>query len=133
MFIIILTKNENFEEKLESISENSVIAEDIVDTMIEDAIVAISNSNDTEVIKNLLKENEFMSKKIVEVANKSGDKNLNKIQDIIEEIIKEDPIKSIEIVDNNKEKEIIETITVTEKPKSTDEIADVFETNVSPN
>ena len=130
---IILTKNENFEEKLESISENSVIAEDIVDTMIEDAIVAISNSNDTEVIKNLLKENEFMSKKIVEVANKSGDKNLNKIQDIIEEIIKEDPIKSIEIVDNNKEKEIIETITVTEKPKSTDEIADVFEKNISPN
>ena len=95
--------------------------------MVENAIVAISNSNDTEVIKNLLKENEFMSKKIVEVANKSGDKNLNKIQDIIEEIIKEDPIKSIEIVDNNKEKEIIETITVTEKPKSTDEIADVFE------
>jgi hypothetical protein len=130
---INLTKNENFEEKLETISENSVIAEDIVDTMVEDAIVAISNSNDTEIVKNLLKENEFMSKKIVEVANKSGNKNLNKIQDIIEEIIEEDPIKSIEIVDNNKEKEIIETIIVTEKPKSTDEITDVFETNVSPN
>ena len=130
---INLTKNENFEEKLETISENSVIAEDIVDTMVEDAIVAISNSNDTEIVKNLLKENEFMSEKIVEVANKSGNKNLNKIQDIIEEIIEEDPIKSIEIVDNNKEKEIIETIIVTEKPKSTDEITDVFETNVSPN
>ena len=130
---INLTKNENFEEKLEGISENSVIAEDIVDTMVEDAIVAISNSNDTEIVKNLLKENEFMSEKIVEVANKSGDKNLKKIQDIIEEIIEEDPTKSIEIVENNKEKEIIETITVTEKPKSTDEITDVFETNVSPN
>ena len=130
---INLIKNENFEEKLETISENSVIAEDIVDTMVENAIVAISNSNDTEIAKNLLKENEFMSKKIIEIANKSGNKNLNKIQDIIEEIIEEDPIKSIEIVDNNKEKEIIETIIVTEKPKSTDEITDVFETNVSPN
>jgi hypothetical protein len=130
---INLTKNENFEEKLETISENSVIAEDIVDTMVEDAIVATSNSNDTEIIKNLLKENEFMSEKIVEVANKSGNKNLSKIQDIIEEIIEEDPIKSVEIVDNNKEKEIIEAITVTEKPKSTDEITDVFSANVSPN
>ena len=130
---INLTKNENFEEKLENISENSVIAEDIVDTMIGDAIVAISNSNETEIVKNLLKENEFMSNKIVEIADKSGDKNLNKIQDIIKEIIEEDPVKSIEIVENNKEKEIIETITVTEKPKSTDEINDVFETNVSPN
>ena len=130
---INLTKNENFEEKFEAISENSVIAEDIVDTMVEDAIVAISNSDDTEVVKNLLKENEFMSNKIIEIADKSGDKNLNKIQDIIEEIIEEDPTKSIEIVENNKEKEIIETITVTEKPKSTDEITDVFETNVSPN
>ena len=130
---INLTKNENFEEKLETISENSVIADDIVDTMVEDAIVAISNSNDTEIVKNLLKENEFMSEKIVEVANKSGNKNLSKIQDVIEEIIEEDPIKSVEIVDNNKEKEIIETITVTEKPKSTDEITDVFSENVSPN
>ena len=130
---INLTKNENFEEKLETISENSVIAEDIVDTMVEDAIVAISNSNDTEIVKNLLKDNEFMSEKIVEVANKSGNKNLSKIQDIIEEIIEEDPIKSVEIVDNNKEKEIIEAITVTEKPKSTDEITDVFSANVSPN
>ena len=49
---INFTKNENFEEKLETISENSVIAEDIVDTMVEDAIVAISNSNDTEILKN---------------------------------------------------------------------------------
>ena len=78
---INLTKNENFEEKLEVISENSVIAEDIVDTMVEDAIVAISNSNDSKVVKNLLKENEFMSKKIVEIADKSGDRNLNKIQE----------------------------------------------------
>ena len=128
-----LTKNENFEEKLEAISENSVIAEDIVDTMIEEAIVAISDSNDTEIIKNLLKENEFMSNKIIEIADKSGNKNLDKVQDIIEEIFEEDPIKSIEIVEKNKEKEIIETITVTEKPKSTNEIIDVFNTNVSPN
>ena len=130
---INLTKNENFEEKLETISENSVIAEDIVDTMVEDAIAVILNSNDIEIIKNLLKEKEFMSNKIIEIADKSGNKNLNKIRDIIEEIIEEDPIKSVEIVENNKKKEIIETITVTEKPKSTDEITDVFSENVSPN
>ena len=130
---INLTKNENFEEKLKAISENSVIAEDIVDTMVEDAIAVILNSNDIEIIKNLLKEKEFMSNKIIEIADKSGNKNLNKIRDIIEEIIEEDPIKSVEIVDNNKKKEIIETITVTEKPKSTDEITDVFSENVSPN
>ena len=130
---INLTKNENFEEKLEAISENSVIAEDIVDTMVDDAIVAISNSNDTEVVKNLLKGNEFISEKIIDVADKTGKKNSDIIERIIEEVIEEDPTKSIEIVENNKEKEIIETITVTEKPKSTDEITDVFETNVSPN
>ena len=128
-----LTKNENFEEKLKAISENSVITEDIVDTMVEDAIAVILNSNDIEIIKNLLKEKEFMSNKIIEIADKSGNKNLNKIRDIIEEIIEEDPIKSVEIVENNKKKEIIETITVTEKPKSTDEITDVFSENVSPN
>ena len=60
--------------------------------MVEDAIVAISNSNEIEIVKNLLKENEFMSDKIIEIADNSGDKNLNKIQKIIEEIIEEDPM-----------------------------------------
>ena len=128
-----LTKNENFEEKLEAISENSVIAEDIVDTMVDDAIVAISNSNDTEVVKNLLKGNEFISEKIIDVADKTGKKNSDIIERIIEEVIEEDPVKGIEIVNKNKDKQIVETMTVTKKPKSTDEITDVFETNVSPN
>jgi len=130
---INLTKNENFEEKLETISENSVIAEGIVDTMVEDAIDAISNNNDKEVIKNLLKGNEFISDKIINVADKSGKKNSDIIESMIEEIIEEDPLKGIEIINKNKDNQIVEAITVTEKPKSTDEINDVFETNVSPN
>ena len=132
---INLTNNENFEEKLETISENSVIAEDIVDTMVEDAIVAISNSNDTEVVKNLLKENEFMSDKIIEIANESNSKSLNNIKKIVEEIVEENPVASKKILENNKEKEIIKKVIDTEekKPETTKKIKNVYTNNVSPN
>lgn len=132
---INLTKNENFEEKLEAISENSVIAEDIVDTMVEDAIVAISNTNDTEIVKNLLTENEFMSNKIIEIADKSNSKSLNNIKKIVEEIIEENPVASKKIVENNKEKEIIKKVIDTEekKPNKTKKIENVYTNNVSPN
>ena len=71
---INLTKNKNFEEKLKNISNKSVIAEDIVDTMVKDSIETVSEKDEIQAVKKLLKENKFMSDKIIDIADKSNSK-----------------------------------------------------------
>jgi hypothetical protein len=123
--VINLSKKDNFENKLESISEQSLIDSDNVEKLIAEAINSIDRDSEIEIVKNIIKESDkFLTKKIIEIEKKTNKKSKRNIEKLIDKIIKEDPIKA---------KEIIETITVTEKPKSTDEITDVFSENVSPN
>ena len=126
-----LSKNKNFEDKLEEISSKSSISENIVEKMIEKSIENIKDDNDLTLIKNIIKKSgDFLTNKIVEINKKTINSNNLKINKIIDEIIKEEPVKAKEIIEIKKEKEIIEKPT---KPKKIKEIKDVIDTNISPN
>ena len=124
-----LAKEENFEDKLEDLSKQSTISENIVEEMIEKSIEDINDNNDLALIKDIVKNSsDFLTEKIIEI-RKKGNQKL-KIDKIIEEIIKEDPIKAKEIIEDNKEKKIIKEI---KKPKKIKEIKDVIDVNITPN
>ena len=126
-----LSKNKNFEDKLEEISSKSSISENIVEKMIEKSIENIKDDNDLTLIKNIIKKSgDFLSNKVIEINKKTINLNKLKINKIIGEIIKEEPVKAKEIIEIKKEKEIIEKPT---KPKKIKEIKDVIDTNISPN
>ena len=124
-----LSKNKNFEDKLEEISSKSSISENIVEKMIEKSIENIKDDNDQTLIKNIIKKSgDFLSNKVIEINKKTINLNKLKINKIIGEIIKEDPVKAKKIIEIKKEiiKEPI-------KPKKIKEIKDVIDTNISPN
>ena len=124
-----LSKNKNFEDKLEEISSKSSINENIVEKMIEKSIENIKDDNDLTLIKNIIKKSgDFLSNKVVEINKKTINSNNLKINKIIGEIIKEEPVKAKKIIEIKKEiiKEPI-------KPKKIKEIKDVIDTNISPN
>ncbi len=126
-----LSKNKNFEDKLEEISSKSSINENIVEKMIEKSIEDIKDDNDLTLIKNIIKKSgDFLTNKIVEINKKTINSNNLKINKIMNEIIKEEPVKAKEIIKIKKEKEIIEEPI---KPKKIKEIKDVIDTNISPN
>ena len=126
-----LSKNKNFEDKLEEISSKSSINENIVEKMIEKSIENIKDDNDLTLIKNIIKKSgDFLTNKIVEINKKTINSNNLKINKIMDEIIKEEPVKAKEIIEIKKEKEIIEKPI---KPKKIKEIKDVIDTNISPN
>ena len=129
--VVNLSKIENFENKLEIISEQSLIDSDNVEKLIEEAINSIDRDSEIETVKNIIKESDkFLTKKIIEISKKSNQKEKLKIDKIIDKIIKEDPIKAKEIIEEKKEKEIIEEPI---KPKKIKEIKDVIDENISPN
>ena len=126
-----LSKNKNFEDKLEEISSKSSINENIVEKMIEKSIENIKDDNDLTLIKNIIKKSgDFLTNKVVEINKKTINSNNLKINKIMDEIIKEEPVKAKEIIEIKKEKEIIEKPI---KPKKIKEIKDVIDTNISPN
>ena len=124
-----LSKNKNFEDKLEEISSKSSISENIVEKMIEKSIENIKDDNDLTLIKNIIKKSgDFLTNKVVEINKKTINSNNLKINKIMDEIIKEEPDKAKEIIEIKKE--IIEKPI---KPKKIKEIKDVIDTNISPN
>ena len=124
-----LSKNKNFEDKLEEISSKSSISANIVEKMIEKSIENIKDDNDLTLIKNIIKKSgDFLTNKIVEINKKTINSNNLKINKIMDEIIKEEPVKAKEII--KIKKEIIEEPI---KPKKIKEIKDVIDTNISPN
>jgi len=129
--VVNLSKIDNFENKLEIISDQSLIDSDNVEKLIEEAINSIDRDSEIEIVKNIIKESDkFLTKKIIEISKKSNQKEKLKIDKIIDKIIKEDPIKAKEIIEEKKKKETIKEI---KKPKKIKEIKDVIDENISPN
>ena len=129
--VINLSKFDNFENKLEIISEQTLIDSDNVEKLIAEAINSIDRDSEIEIVKNIIKESDkFLTKKILEIEKKTNKKSKLNIKKLIDKIIKEDPIKAKEITEDNKEKEIIEEPI---KPKKIKEIKDVIDQNISPN
>ncbi|MDA9889514.1 FecR domain-containing protein [Candidatus Pelagibacter sp.] len=128
--VINLSKIENFENKLEIISEQSLIDSDNVEKLIEEAINSIDRDSEIETVKNIIKESDkFLTKKIIEISEKNNQDSKLKIEEIIDKIIEEDPIKAKEIIEEKKK----ETIKEIKKPKKIKEIKDVMDENISPN
>ena len=129
--LINLSKFDNFENKLEIISEQTLIDSDNVEKLIAEAINSIDRGSEIEIVKNIIKESDkFLTKKILKIEKKTNKKSKLNIEKHIDKIIKEDPIKAKEITEDNKEKEIIEEPI---KPKKIKEIKDVIDQNISPN
>ena len=129
--VINLSKFDNFENKLEIISEQTLIDSDNVEKLIAEAINSIDRGSEIEIVKNIIKESDkFLTKKILKIEKKTNKKSKLNIEKLIDKIIKEDPIKAKEITEDNKEKEIIEEPI---KPKKIKEIKDVIDQNISPN
>jgi len=129
--LINLSKFDNFENKLEIISEQTLIDSDNVEKLIAEAINSIDRGSEIEIVKNIIKESDkFLTKKILKIEKKTNKKSKLNIEKLIDKIIKEDPIKAKEITEDNKEKEIIEEPI---KPKKIKEIKDVIDQNISPN
>ena len=129
--LINLSKFDNFENKLEIISEQTLIDSDNVKKLIAEAINSIDRDSEIEIVKNIIKESDkFLTKKILKIEKKTNKKSKLNIEKLIDKIIKEDPIKAKEITEDNKEKEIIEEPI---EPKKIKEIKDVIDQNISPN
>ena len=129
--VINLSKFDNFENKLEIISEQTLIDSDNVEKLIAEAINSIDRGSEIEIVKNIIKESDkFLTKKILKIEKKTNKKSKLNIKKLIDKIIKEDPIKAKEITEDNKEKEIIEEPI---EPKKIKEIKDVIDQNISPN
>lgn len=126
---INISKEKNFEDKLESISEQSDIADNLVEKTIERALEDIENNKELREVKDIILESgDYLTTKIIEIDQKTKKENKLKIQKIIVDIIKEDPIKAkeiLEIVDNIENEE--------NKLKRVKEIKDVIDQNITPN
>ena len=127
--VVNLSNIDNFENKLEIISEQSLIDSDNVEKLIAKAIESIDTRSEFETVKDIIiKSDEFLKKELIKISKNGTQKQKLNIDKIIEKIIKEDPIKAKEIIDE--EKEIIKEPI---KPKKIKEIEDVIDENISPN
>ena len=134
IFFIKLSEEENFESKLKKISDKSIISGDIVEKMIQNAIKSIEGDSDIELVKDAIDKSEgFIIDKIIDIGNKGNNTNEIKVIEILDKIIKEDPIKIVKIIEDNKEKEIIKKIIKIKKPKVIKKIKEIYPIDVSPN
>ena len=134
IFFIKLSEEENFENKLKKISDKSIISGDVVEKMIQNAIKSIEGDSDIELVKDAIDKSEgFIIDKIIDIGNKGNNTNEIKVIEILDKIIKEDPIKIVKIIEDNKEKEIIKKIIKIKKPKVIKVIKEIYPINASPN
>ena len=130
-----LTKYENFEDKLEIISDQTVIDAGNVKKLIANAIKEISDESEINMFKKIVidDDNDFLINLIIDIGNEGDNSNEIKVIKILDEIIKKDPIKIIKIIEDNKEKEIIKKIIKINKPKVIKKIKEIYPIDVSPN
>jgi hypothetical protein len=130
-----LTKYENFEDKLEIISDQTVIDAGNVEKLIANAIKEISNESEINMFKKIVidDDDDFLINLIIDIGNETDKSNEIKVIKILDKIIKEDPIKIVKIIEDNKEKEIIKEIIKTKQPKVIKKIKEIYPINVSPN
>jgi len=130
-----LTKFENFEDKLNIISNQTVIDEGNVKKLIENAIKEIGSESDIKIFKKIVidDDNNFITNLIIDIGNEGDISQEIKVIKILDEIIKKDPIKVKNIIKDNKEKEIIKKITQPKKPKTIKKIIIIYPKNISPN
>ena len=132
-----LTKQENYEEKIEILSVTSTVVEQNITKLVEKAVESAQNEEDLEIVTNLVEDSKgTLSNKVLDSANKN-EESKKKVSEVIVKIVEKNPEKAVEIIEKN---ENTNTVTETIKTKienneaiTTEDFDDVFETNVSPN
>ncbi|MDA7806707.1 FecR domain-containing protein [Candidatus Pelagibacter sp.] len=131
-----LTKQENYEEKLEILSISSSTTENNITKLIEKSVDSASSKEEINLVKDIITNSKgTIADKMINTAN-ANQESKKKITNIIVELIDKNPEKALEIISKNQNKTTTEEI----KSKiengdaiSTDDFDDVFEDNVSPN
>jgi hypothetical protein len=132
-----ITKQENYEEKIEILSVTSPIVEQSIDKLVEKAVENASSEEDLELVTNIVENSKgTIADKVINSANKNNESK-KKITEIIVNIIEKNPEKAVEIIDKNENtKTALETIKTkieNNEAVTTEDFEDVFDTNVSPN
>ena len=132
-----LTKQENYEEKIEILSVTSSIVEQNITKLVEKAVESVQSEEDLEIVTNLVENSKgTLSNKVLDSAN-NNEATKKKVSEVIVKIVEKNPEKAVEIIEKNQN---TNTVTETIKTKienneavTTEDFEDVFETNVSPN
>ena len=132
-----LTKQENYEEKMEILEVTNPSIGNSISNLIEDAVKNATSEEDLELITSIAEKSKgAIGDKIINSADQN-EASKEKITKIIVKIVEKNPEKALEIINKNKS---TNTVTETIKNKiengeavSTDDFDDVFENNVSPN
>ena len=132
-----LTKQENYEEKMEILEVTNPSIGNSISNLIEDAVKNATSEEDLKLITSIAEKSKgTIGDKIINSANQN-EASKEKITKIIVKIVEKNPEKALEIINKNKS---TNTVTETIKNKiengeavSTDDFDDVFENNVSPN
>ena len=132
-----LTKQENYEEKMEILEVTNPSIGNSISNLIEDAVKNATSEEDLELVTSIAEKSKgTIGDKIINSANQN-EASKEKITKIIVKIVEKNPEKALEIINKNKS---TNTVTETIKNKiengeavSTDDFDNVFENNVSPN
>ena len=132
-----LTKQENYEEKMEILEVTNPSIGNSISNLIEDAVKNATSEEDLELITSITEKSKgTIGDKIINSADQN-EASKEKITKIIVKIVEKNPEKALEIINKNKS---TNTVTETIKNKiengeavSTDDFDNVFENNVSPN
>ena len=132
-----LTKQENYEEKMEELSSSSSIVEKNINNLVEKAVENASSKEDLGLISDIIENTKgIIAGKIIDSANKSVS-NKKKIAEIIVKVVEKNPEKAIEILEKNDDTnnilDEIKTKIENGDAISTDDFEDVFNTDVTPN
>ena len=132
-----LTKQENYEEKMEELSSSSSIVEKNINSLVEKSLKNASSKEDLGLISDIIENTKgIIAGKIIDSANKSVS-NKKKIAEIIVKVVEKNPEKAIEIIEKNDDTnnilDEIKTKIENGDAISTDDFEDVFNTDVTPN
>ena len=132
-----LTKQENYEEKIEILSVTSPIVEQNITKLVEKAVESAQSDEDLEIVTNIVENSKgTLSNKVLDSAN-NNETTKKKVSEVIVKIVEKNPEKAVEIIEKNQN---TNTVTETIKTKienneavTTEDFEEVFDTNVSPN
>ena len=132
-----LTKQENYEEKMEELSSSSSIVEKNINNLVEKAVENASSEEDLGLVSDIVENTKgTIADKIIDSANKNSS-NKKKIAEIMVKVVEKNPEKAIEIIEKNDDTNNIlnEIKTKIENGDaiSTDDFEDVFNSDVTPN
>jgi len=132
-----LSKEDNFETKIELITATSTSANNSVKNIFDKALNSANDDEDLEIMKNIVENSKGSISDLVIDAGNSSNTNKDKVSNIIVDIVKKDPEKALNIIEKNKSteavSEVIKNKIENQEAITSEDFDEVFDVNVSPN